>query len=500
MSPKQTFSLQRLRQEGDAIMSGVQAFLWVVSLLLASWHDTWSEALLIGGATLVTVLACWRLMPGARITRTLQGLGFMVFAALFIHQSHGMLEFHFTIFVLLAALLYYRDWLPLLAAAALIAVHHLGFNYLQQADWGVYVFEQRTGFHMVLLHASFVVFETLLLVYMARRAEQEGMQAEELSGMMSHLTVEQGRIDLRPLPSASRTPLGQRLQQYRLAVQETIGEAKHTSAELVSRLGNTHQRLQQVTQASSEQRQQTHILAQAMEEMTTAFHAVTEHAQLAAEAAKQANQDSKQGKGILQHTLTDMASLSQSVRASQGLIDALEQNSQKIGRVVELISGIAEQTNLLALNAAIEAARAGEAGRGFAVVADEVRTLASNTQQSTAEIKQSIAHLQDLSKQAATAMAQSTEQAEQGREQIAEVAKVLEAIVDAVNQISSMNVQVASTTLQQRQVAEDVSHNVSRINSLAQDVGTNLTEVSDAALHLSELGQRLAKQVERFQI
>ncbi|MDR4168277.1 hypothetical protein FO494_28910, partial [Bacillus paranthracis] len=134
-----------------------------------------------------------------------------------------------------------------------------------------------------------------------------------------------------------------------------------------------------------------------------------------------------------------------------------------------------------ALNAAIEAARAGEAGRGFAVVADEVRTLASNTQQSTAEIKQSIAHLQDLSKQAATAMAQSTEQAEQGREQIAEVAKVLEAIVDAVNQISSMNVQVASTTLQQRQVAEDVSHNVSRINSLAQDVGTNLTEVSDAA-------------------
>jgi len=163
------FSIAAHQARGNRLMLAVSAGLMLTSLALAGWHDTWLEALLIGGSALAVPLLMSRAMPHALATRLAYGMGFMIFAALLIHQGHGMIEMHFAIFVLLAFLLYYRDIWPIVAGAGLIAMHHLGFNYLQVSGAPVFVFELHTGLDIVMVHAAFVVIETIVLLMIARR-------------------------------------------------------------------------------------------------------------------------------------------------------------------------------------------------------------------------------------------------------------------------------------------------------------------------------------------
>ena len=165
--------LKGLYRSGDLLLLGVLGSLGVISLAIAALHDTWSEALWIGLPTLAVCAWLVTAHGGELVTRCAMAAGLMIFAALQVHQVHGMIEMHFAFFVLLAFLLYYRDWVPLIVGAGVVAVHHLSFDILQRAGTSVWVFESRTGFGIVLLHAAFVVFETALLVLMAIKLRSE---------------------------------------------------------------------------------------------------------------------------------------------------------------------------------------------------------------------------------------------------------------------------------------------------------------------------------------
>ncbi len=190
--------LQALSRSGDRLLLGVMTALAVISLALAALHGTWSEALWIGVPTLAVCAWLVNAHGGELVTRCAIAAGLMVFAALQVHQVHGMIEMHFSFFVLLAFLLYYRDWVPLVVAAAVVAVHHLSFNFLQGAGVSVWVFESRTGLGIVVLHAAFVVFETALLVLMAMRLRAEvsavGANPRFLSRAAQDLA--QGRLEV----------------------------------------------------------------------------------------------------------------------------------------------------------------------------------------------------------------------------------------------------------------------------------------------------------------
>ena len=248
----------------------------------------------------------------------------------------------------------------------------------------------------------------------------------------------------------------------------------------------------------SRQRDEIEQVATAMNEMTATVQDVARNAAQAAESAKSADLEAQQGQLVVQQTVSSIEGVSAEVARTASAIQRLETDSQSISKVLEVIRGVAEQTNLLALNAAIEAARAGEQGRGFAVVADEVRTLASRTQQSTIEIQQVIEQLQSGARDAADVMNQGREQVDNSVMQAQQAGTSLLRITNAVTSISDMNVQIASAAEQQSAVSDEISKNVVNINHIADRVTESAGQTAQASSQLAHLASDLQTLVGQF--
>lgn len=250
------------------------------------------------------------------------------------------------------------------------------------------------------------------------------------------------------------------------------------------------------------QRQQleTDQVATATNEMSATVQEVTRHAIQAADAAQHAQREAQAGKHIVDQTITDITALANEVNDIAEVIHKLEAESSNIGTVVNVIRSIAEQTNLLALNAAIEAARAGEQGRGFAVVADEVRTLANRTQESTQEIRKMIERLQVGSKEAVQVMEQGRNRTRASVEQASRAGASLVSITEAVATIADMNVQISTASEEQRAVAEEINHNIVNISQVAEQTALATQQMSRAGVDLSGLAAQLQSLVNQFKV
>ncbi|EKO3816337.1 methyl-accepting chemotaxis protein [Vibrio harveyi] len=255
---------------------------------------------------------------------------------------------------------------------------------------------------------------------------------------------------------------------------------------------------EQTSSGMDEQQQQLNLIATAMNEMQATVNDVASNTEAASETANGASNDAKQGLEVVQECISQINEASVAIQSVGTMVSELEQDASNISVVVDVIQDIAEQTNLLALNAAIEAARAGEQGRGFAVVADEVRTLASRTQSSTEEIVSIISKLQNCSKTAVSATNNSNDLIQVCVEQAQNAGATIGQIEQSVDNIAEKSIQIASACSEQSSVTEELHRNVEHINQFSSEVATGSRQTAVACRDLSELAVGLQEIVSQF--
>lgn len=256
----------------------------------------------------------------------------------------------------------------------------------------------------------------------------------------------------------------------------------------------------QTTDGVTLQHQDTDSIATAMNEVVATVSEIANSAARAAEEAKAAQVASDEGTSLVKENISAVNTLSTRIQETSQSVNELEQQSVAIGNVLDIIGDIAEQTNLLALNAAIEAARAGEQGRGFAVVADEVRTLATRTQQSTEQIYDIINKLQQGSKSSVASMTQAIEHVEKNVEQSTKVGHALDKINQAINSINEVNIQIADATDQQTTVTEEINHSIVNISNVSSETLQGCVTSSSESEELYEIAEKLAVLHKNYQI
>ncbi|WP_345855861.1 methyl-accepting chemotaxis protein [Shewanella algae] len=280
-------------------------------------------------------------------------------------------------------------------------------------------------------------------------------------------------------------------------ILNNIANAANTVSDSATELSSF---TQQTNERMHRQQAETEQTATAMNEMTATVSEVAQSTTAAADSAHSADASAANGDSIVQESIASMVALSTQIQGTAQVITHLANESQNIGRVLDVIKGIAEQTNLLALNAAIEAARAGEQGRGFAVVADEVRTLASRTHSSTQEIESMIATLQTGVQEAVTAMEQGITQVEQANSKANMAGEALKEIVVSVDSIAQLNTHIATAAEEQSSVAEDINRSIMTISDITQQSAQAANELTESVSNLSHLAENMRAEVARFRL
>lgn len=328
---------------------------------------------------------------------------------------------------------------------------------------------------------------SLPLLKVAQRAEEIGNG--DLSG-----------APLQPTGNDELSDLTHSINTMSISLRDTV----HQIVDSSQQLGNSAEELSAVTNQTSasllEQQSQTHSVASAMNEMTATAQEVAINISSTAQASQEANEATSEGHDRLDDAIKGIKQLADRIEGASGIIAKVEKDSEEISSVMEVIRSIAEQTNLLALNAAIEAARAGEQGRGFAVVADEVRALASRTQDSTKEITTVIEKLQLGSRDAVDVMNKNHDEAQVVVAKASKAGESLSTIASSVARINDMSIQIATAAEEQTATSEEINNNVTNISQMAEQTSDGAKQTAIASEELARLAADLQSFSSRFKV
>lgn len=486
--------------EGHKIFRVVIAIQLLLAVAIGLYTGELLPAFVFGIPIAIVPLVLSIQNPYSAISRHAMAIGAQLLTALHIHQSFGLIEIHFEIFVLLAFLSYFRDWKVVATGTAVVAVHHISFFFLQAGGAPLFIFEEgHVTFPILLMHAVFALSEGGVLMYMAKQSHQEGAGAAELRLAIDTMQKADGKLDLAVKLNRDNKivkPFAELIDQ----VKSLIELASNLTDEVVRGCGKMELAANNMFEISKNTDQEIAMVSASSEEIAQTMQLSTEQTTLASDKATAAQSSSQTTRDSISNTSRTIDSLRNTLNAAAKTNSALNEQCSHISDAMRSITAVAEQTNLLALNAAIESARAGEHGRGFAVVADEVRTLAIRSKESADQIT-------SITEQLVAQTASSVEQMQTCIQLVDEAVissnnatSAMTEIMTQIREASESMTEIATSAVEQETASSSIAQSTARLSEFTSEELATAQSLAGEVEVLSQISQRMRSAIERFEL